>query len=320
VLTLFTTAKPFLGHSGVIQRNALRSWSLLHPDVEVILFGDEEGAAEVAGKLGVRHEPLVERHDSGLKRIDYMFDRAQEIARHDVLCYVNCDIILLPEFCEAVRHVSDTYAAFLMVGRRWDTEIARPVNFSNSGWSHEIRQVALKTNDRRDGWWIDYFCFSRKLYHRQIPAFVIGRVCWDNWLVWKAIDSGAAVVDASSLVFAVHQNHGYSYHPMGKQGIWTDELSKRNFTLAGGWRHLRTIGDATTRLTANGIKPNRTRYWHATAHAWKGTGRVLTFDVWLPVWHIFLDLSRPLRARLGLRSKLFRQPTEADPSPARKLP
>lgn len=35
----FTTAKPFVGHNGVIQRNALRSWTLLHPGVEVILFG-----------------------------------------------------------------------------------------------------------------------------------------------------------------------------------------------------------------------------------------------------------------------------------------
>jgi hypothetical protein len=32
MLTLFfTTAKPFVGHSGVIQRNALKSWKLWHP-------------------------------------------------------------------------------------------------------------------------------------------------------------------------------------------------------------------------------------------------------------------------------------------------
>ena len=44
MLTFFTTGKPFRGHSGIIQRNALRSWLLLDPDVEVILFGDDEGA------------------------------------------------------------------------------------------------------------------------------------------------------------------------------------------------------------------------------------------------------------------------------------
>lgn len=43
MLTIFSTCKPFLGHSAVIQRNALKSWTLLHPDIEIILFGDDEG-------------------------------------------------------------------------------------------------------------------------------------------------------------------------------------------------------------------------------------------------------------------------------------
>ena len=34
MLTLFTTAKPFKGHSAIIQRNALKSWTLLDPDIE----------------------------------------------------------------------------------------------------------------------------------------------------------------------------------------------------------------------------------------------------------------------------------------------
>src|SRR5215471_9073592 len=98
MLTFFTTAKPFMGHSGMIQRNALGSWKLLDPDVEVILFGDEEGAAEVCRELGIRHEPHVERNEVGLKRINDYFDRAQRMARHEALCYANCDIILTAEF------------------------------------------------------------------------------------------------------------------------------------------------------------------------------------------------------------------------------
>ena len=46
MLTFFTTAKPFVGHSGVIQRNALKSWTLMHPFAEVILFGNETGGAD----------------------------------------------------------------------------------------------------------------------------------------------------------------------------------------------------------------------------------------------------------------------------------
>ena len=55
MLTLFSTPKPFRGHIAVIQTNAIRSWLELEPACEVILFGDEEGTAEVAAAF--RPEP-----------------------------------------------------------------------------------------------------------------------------------------------------------------------------------------------------------------------------------------------------------------------
>jgi hypothetical protein len=86
MLTFFTTAKPFGGHNGIIQKNSLKSWALLHPEVEVILFGNEEGTPEAAKDMGLRHEPHIERNEFGTKRLDYMFCRAQAIARHNLLC------------------------------------------------------------------------------------------------------------------------------------------------------------------------------------------------------------------------------------------
>src|SRR5215469_709817 len=98
MITFFTTGKAFKGHSRIIQRNALQSWKFLDPSVEVILFGDEEGAADTCVDLALRHEPHVERHESGLKRVDYMFSRAQQVAQHSLLCYSNCDIIFGLDF------------------------------------------------------------------------------------------------------------------------------------------------------------------------------------------------------------------------------
>src|SRR5260370_15547736 len=105
MLTFFTTGKPFQGHSAIIQRNALKSWKLLHPEVEVILLGDDEGAAEVCAEFGLRHEPYVERHESGTKYINYMFARAQQISRHQYFCFSNCDIILLSDFWRAFEKI-----------------------------------------------------------------------------------------------------------------------------------------------------------------------------------------------------------------------
>src|ERR1017187_5366630 len=139
MLTIFSTPKPFVGHINIIQRNAIKSWTLLHPDVEVILFGDDEGAAEVCQEFGLRHEPEVKRHEKGPKYLNYFFDRAQEIARHDVLCYANCDIILMSDFRQAVERVTSNWTQFLMVGRRWNVDVRAPLNFEAAAWQEHLR-------------------------------------------------------------------------------------------------------------------------------------------------------------------------------------
>jgi hypothetical protein len=118
-------------------------------------------------------------------------------------------------------------------------------------------------------------------------------VCWDQWLVWKALEVGAEIVDASEAVMAVHQNHDYDYHPAGKAGVWTDALSRRNYELAGGRWHLRTIDDATHLLGPSGLQshPRRGRLaaWRFFKTAKDGA------------WTTAMDWTRPLRRAVGLR-------------------
>lgn len=297
MLTIFTTPKPFRGHINVIQRNALKSWTLLHPDVEVILFGEEEGAAEAAHDLGIRHEPRVERNEFGTNLLNSMFGKAHDIARHDILCYVNCDIILTDDFLRAVECVRSRHPKFLMVGRRWDTPITSPLDFSDPGWAEKVRSFALSANVQREPWWIDYFVFSRGLYGRNLPAFAVGRARWDNWMVWKALDSRLPVVDASPVVVAVHQNHDYNHLPQGKTAVWDGEESQRNMRLAGGWAHQRVISDATLIFLANGLRRNRARYLSALRRLYYTKGGP---------WVLLLHVTRPVRSVLGLRSKAMR--------------
>src|ERR1700693_4163449 len=164
MLTLFTTPKPFRGHIGVTQRNALLSWKSLDPTVEIIVFGSDEGAREVCDELGLRHEPHVETNSFGTKRIDYIFRRAQEIARHDFLCYVNCDILLLSDFAAAFARIREAHRKFLMVGRRWDTPITTSwPEFSNAA-ANEAREFGRKSGVQQPGYSVDYFLFPRGLY------------------------------------------------------------------------------------------------------------------------------------------------------------
>ena len=144
MLTFFTTAKAFQGHDGVIQRNALASWKRLDPRAEVILFGDDAGAAEVCAELGLRHEPQVTRHESGAKYLDFIFKRAQEIATNEYLCFPNCDIVLTEDFRVAFEKVRAWREKFLMVARRWDVDITEPIDFerAESSLVIEVAEIA----------------------------------------------------------------------------------------------------------------------------------------------------------------------------------
>ncbi len=301
MLTFFTTAKPFRGHDGIIQRNALKSWRLLHPDVEVILFGDEEGAAEVCREYGLRHEPNMERHNRKTPYANAMFARAQEIARHDYLCYSNCDIVLFEDFLKAFEKARVWRKNFLLVSQRWDVDITEPIDFDRSGWAQNLRALASTRGFHQSPHFVDFFLFHKGLYD-SMPPIVVGYAYWDHWMVWRALSEKIPVLDASPFLVPVHQNHGYNTTERTKGSI-TDATAKRNWDLAGGYRHMRHIEDATYRLTRRGwIYMNPYQYKRFPEHVL----RVARFYVWNPVWFFFLDVTRPLRSALGLRSKAMR--------------
>lgn len=295
MITLFSTPKPFNGHISVIQRNALCSWQRVHPDAEIILFGDDAGAAEVCRELGIRHVPQVHKNRHGTKYLAGIYDQAQELARHEILCHVNCDILLLDDFCAALLPVARRFDAFLMAGRRWDVDIRELLDFNRSDWLAQVRDLALRTNRQRPAQWIDYFTFRKGLFRGRIPEFVIGRPGWDNWLLWYALSSGTPLVDASAVIFAVHQNHDYGYHPDGETGVWEGEEALENYKLLQGNRRFRTLENATHMLKADGLHRN---YRGGLAVAKRRLADHLS-----PLWFRLLNLSRPVRHRFGLRKK-----------------
>jgi hypothetical protein len=305
MLTIFSTPKPFRGHIGIIQRNAIESWKRIDPTVEIILFGDDDGAADTARDLDIRHVPHVERNEHGTKYLTSIFDQAQKTAQHQVLCYVNCDIVLMSDFRQALVQVCARYPQFLMVGRRWDTDITEALDFEETDWESRLRKKARHANHQRPSQWIDYFAFSRGLYLNNTPPFVIGRPSWDNWLLWKARDSNAAVVDASEFVLAVHQNHDYSYHPEGEAGVWKGKEALANAALLEGGRYYRTMEDAPLRLNATGIRANRL-YW--MARVMRRTDEIQARATWVfrnQFWHPILNATRHVRHAIGLRQKTF---------------
>ena len=129
MLTIFAAPKPFRGHTAVIQRNAIRSWTLLRPACDVVLLGNEAGIAEVAAEHGVRHIPEVERTASGTPLISGLFRQAERTSDREVFCYVNSDIILMSDFIAAIQRVVAMKRRFLLVGHRWNLDVTSEMAF-----------------------------------------------------------------------------------------------------------------------------------------------------------------------------------------------
>ena len=265
-LALFSTPKHFRGHFATIQRNAITSWTHLNPRPEILLFGDEEGTAEIAAELGIRHFPDVARNEFGTPLLDDLFRQAGQHASAPLLCYVNADIVLTGDFSSAVNRVPSLYRKFMAVGRRWDFDWDQPIDFARADWVEIVRAQAKKANVQRPGNFIDYFLFSRGVCDDLLPL-AIGRFWWDNYLLWRARSGGAELLDVSPIVMALHQNHDYSHSRKFTDVRQGPEL-KRNRTMVGPWWHLYTIEDATQIVTEDGVHPSHRHLWLMAKRLW----------------------------------------------------
>ena len=250
LITLFSAPKPFTDpHIATIQRNAIKSWTLL-PEVEVILLGEERGLAEASHELGVKHISAVDRNANGVPLISSMFQLARENSSSPLLCIINADMILMQDFVEAGKQVVKSKDKFVLLSQRWDLNVTEPIDFTN-GWQDHLSSVVHRQGTLHKPSGSDFFLFPRTCY-QDVPDFAIGRAGWDNWMIYKARQEKWPVIDCTPSVMIVHQNHDYSHLPGGKPHYEHPDTNE-NIRLAGGQAPVRyTILDSTHQLTKAG--------------------------------------------------------------------
>jgi hypothetical protein len=195
MLTLFACPKSFENpHTARIQRRAIESWLKLSLRPEIILAGEE--AESICREYGLRHVPQLARTEFGTPILSDLFGKVQQAARHDLLCYLNADIVLLDDFSAAVRQVAELDRPFVLTGGRANLDVER-----YDAGAREGSFVWFAT---------DYFVFRRGEI-QGIPPLLLGRSVWDGWLLWKWRDEGAWLIDAGRRVTALHLNHDYRH-------------------------------------------------------------------------------------------------------------
>lgn len=267
-LGIFTAPKAFVGHFGVIQRNAIKSWTLISPTPRVALLGDEPGTKEVCDELGVEHIPTVTRNVRGTPLIADIFEKAEAVLQTEVLCYANADIILLSDLTAAAHSVS--LERYLIVGRRVDLNIEVPLDFVAPEWEEKLRKQATSSGHLHAPTGLDYFVFRRGTIGH-LPHFAVGRPAWDNHMIYLARKARTPVIDATDCILAIHQNHDYSHVQGGVEEAFRGDEAQLNLKIAGQPEHWLDIRDATWRLDPKGLSKVRPwtsrRYWTVTLPA-----------------------------------------------------
>lgn len=228
-VTIFSIPKAFVGHVGIIQRNAILSWTLLTPKPEIFLFGNELGTKEICQNLNLIHIPEIQRNKYSTPLLDGVFAEIHERASNNIIAYVNSDLILTNDFYLAIQTVSKELDDYLLIGRRWNIDLSKKLKF-DLGWESSLDKLIGDKGYLANIDCKDYFVFPKHLF-ANIPAFAVGRGYWDTWMVIQALADGYPVVDASLVVTAIHQNHPYTHIRGGRNEAYMGREAQINKTL-----------------------------------------------------------------------------------------
>lgn len=267
MISFFTIPKPFRDeHTSRSQRNAISSWKHAFPAAEIIVLGDEEGIAEAAAEIGVSHVPSIERNELQTPLLNSAFATAERLASNRLLCYVNSDIILTPDFAEAIRRVDAP--SFLMIGRRTNIDLTESLDFAGD-WVSSVLRRAAEHGTLEAPWGSDFFAFMKDTGFATLPPFAVGRPNWDNWMIARARSLSIPVFDLTPASVVIHQNHGYAHVRQARGNMWEGVEGDRNRALAGSGRGY-TVLDADYRVLPTGIAPVSAarkvglQIWHST--------------------------------------------------------
>jgi len=254
MISFIAIPKAFKGHIGIIQVNAIKSWTLLKPKPEIVLLGNEEGTREIAERFRLKHISNIQRGRYGGILYNSIFREGKKASSNQWLCHITSDVILTNEFIETFQRVKEEFPRCFMACRRWNLDIRELIDFSDNKWQEKLKEAVRKEGKRDGHTGSDIFIFPRNLFSdEEIPPFILGRAVFDNWIFFYA-HKKVPLVDLTKMVYVIHQYHNYSYKLGGQRGVYMGKEAKHNLKLAGGYKNLFTLRDFDFEITKNGLR------------------------------------------------------------------
>ncbi len=259
-MIIAATPKKFDGHIGVIQDNAISSWIQIFGSKSIYLFGNEETAIN-AKRLGVNYK-IPEYSNTDVPLFNSIINICRDMS-NDVILYTNSDIIFLENVTDManinfeLNNIMHSSIGSLLIGSRTNIDLEEKINFSDPDCRKNLFSTA-STGKLSAPEWIDYFVFSGQATD-DMPPLRIGRGGFDNYILYLMKKRRIPIVDITKSILAIHQNHSYSHHPEGKQGIWYGEDARENLRIAGGYHAYLSLDDADYIYNSGILIKNRHR-------------------------------------------------------------
>jgi len=201
---------------------------MLEPKCEIILCGNDSGVKEVANEYGIIHLPDIDVNEYGTPLLNSAFDQARASATYRLMCYVNCDIILISGITKNIDRIK--FKEFLVTGQRYNIGLKEHINFEKKDWESSLVKYVMsngaKAKASEAG--MDYFIFPREGKIGTILPFAVGRPGWDNWFIQHVRKLGCPVIDATKSIMAIHQNHGYDHIKNARGDYWEGPEADQN--------------------------------------------------------------------------------------------
>lgn len=217
--------------------NAMDSWRRFAD--RIILFGAESRAAKLEAGYGLVWG--VYQNEYGTPLVSDMFNGYPD--PQNTFVFANSDVMLF--FVEeAIARAEKIGDSWLMVGQRRDMSIQKRIDFETLDVA-ELGDLATHYK-YLPPCGADYFIW-RNVDWFHMPPFAVGRLAYDNWIIYDALKRGLPVIDATEVILAIHQDHpereGVRTCPEARENVRLAKESYPEWTAWNGW-----INQATHRI------------------------------------------------------------------------
>jgi hypothetical protein len=225
-LSILSSPRPFVGEHFELQENALRSWLMSGIDDVIYVLGPGEDVSDVVNHyrdFGVSSLGADEvRTNFGAIVIPSMFEIGGRKARHELVMYVNSDIVLWGDIEGVVKTLMEAELPdFVAVGRRVDVRREKTGRFLPN-WEDQIQELLSTSHvEPKNDCYLDFFIFRRdSAVFANLPDMLLARFTWDNMLAYLGHENGL-LIDVSPVLRAVHiHHHTGSYSPLTRSPLF----------------------------------------------------------------------------------------------------